>query len=687
MVIVTIGFWIAFILFRLAQLQILEHKDFVQLALKQQQKTQILLAPRGIIYDTHMDELGTSILVSTVTADPRNMQNKGAVAQSLAATLGMDVAELTERLNDPKHQNYQVIKRRIDPNVEARLEELQLEGIHLTEESMRVYPNRSLASHILGFVNMNGDGGAGVELEYDKELRGEPGLTIFDVDGQGKSFRGKVKKPPLQGNSLVLSIDKSIQYIAEHELAAGVEATKAIRGVAIVLESETGRVLALASYPDFNCNTYNEYDVSYFRNHAVSDLFEPGSTFKVVVATAALDAGLTRPDEVIDCQMGKLVLAKHVFHDHKPLGLLTFNQVLEHSSNIGAAKLGLRLGEQRLYEALRRFGFGSKTQVDLPGEIIGLVRDVRSWSALSVAAISFGQEVGVTSMQMAVAINAIANGGERVRPSVVDRIIGPKGDLVTVRTPEKTRIMSPSTAAAVRNAFEGVVLRGTGRRAALQGYRAAGKTGTAQKIVDGHYSKSKYVASFIGFAPLPQPRVTVLVQIDEPRGAIYGGDVAAPIFQKITQQTLVQLHVAPDQTLPLPKVSPSLASATTSDFLPDATPIMPVGFAGASEPNTAEGGAIIVRTGDASIDMPDFRGMAKRKVMDRCLELGIQLHPIGSGIAVFQNPPAGTRLTAGDSCSVTFIQGHPVAHLKVPGLGSGAVAQQKPKELFPERLH
>ena len=441
---------------------------------------------------------------------------------------------------------------------------------------MRVYPNRELACQVLGFVNMNGDGGAGIELQYDKELKGKEGVYSFDVDARRKSFRVNVDKPPAQGHSLVLSIDKSIQYIADREVKAAVEKAQAKAGIAIVMESETGRILALSNYPQFNCNTYNRYEPDVWRNRAISDMFEPGSTFKVVVATAALEAGLTRRDEMIDCQMGTITIGRHVFHDHKAYGLLSFSQILEFSSNVGAAKLGLRLGPQGLYEALRNFGFGSKSGIDLPGEIIGLVRDWRDWSGLSIGAISFGQEVGVTSIQILTAINAIANGGYRVRPSIVDRIIDENGDLVFARTPERTRLTSPRTAEAVSNAFEGVVLRGTGKRAALEGYRAAGKTGTAQKIVGGQYSDSKYVSSFIGFAPLPQPKITVLVQIDEPKGSHYGGDVSAPFFQKIAQETLMQLKIPPDQSLPLPKIAPLTVDAGSEDYLPNATPVQPL---------------------------------------------------------------------------------------------------------------
>lgn len=653
LVIGSITLWGVVISVRLVHLQVFQHQAFVQLALEKQQITRSVLAPRGVIYDSHMDELATSITVSTVVAEPRRIQNLPKAVRSLSSVLELDPQELQARMADPSRKMFLVVKRRIDPKTEAHVEALKLDGVYLVQESMRVYPNRNLASQTLGFVNMNGDGGTGLEQEYDKELKGEQGQISFEVDARRKSFRGKVEKAPVQGHSLVLSLDRSIQHIAERELAAGVQETKAQAGVAIVLESDTGRILALANYPDFNSNSYNEYPVERLRNRAVSDLFEPGSTFKVVVATAALEAGLTRADELIDCQMGSIRIGGHIFHDHKPYGLLRFNEVLEHSSNVGAAKLGLRLGEQRLYEALRTFGFGAPTEVDLPAEGLGLVRDWHDWSGLSIGAISFGQEVGVTSLQILCAINAIANGGYRTRPSLVDRVIDQDGDLVRVKAAERTRIMSPDTAAVVRDAFEGVVLRGTGRKAALKGYRAAGKTGTAQKIVAGRYSDSKYVASFIGFAPLPSPRITVLVQLDEPSGRIYGGDVSAPIFARISQQALLRLQVPPDQTLPFPQPDRKLTLASVEDYIPNATPLQAPGGSATGDPQAREDERIVrVSTGDVVV--PDFRGMAKRQVLVRCLELGIRLQSNGSGFAVFQAPAAGTTIVGGGSCSVTF---------------------------------
>ncbi len=665
LVIGGIFLWSGIICARLVQLQVIQHEEFAQKALERQQVARSVLAPRGIIYDSHMDELATSVASSAVHAIPRlisRSQDLRTAARGLASVLHMDYEELLSRMTSPARKNFMVVKRRIDPADEARVEELGIDGVYLVEESKRVYPNRELACQVLGFVNMEGDGSAGVEMQYDQELKGEPGQISLDVDVYRRSFRGKIEKPPVQGHSLVLSIDKSIQYIAERELTAGVEKASASGGTAIVMESDTGRILALAGYPAFDCNTYNDYSPDYWRNRAVSDFFEPGSTFKVVVATAALEAGLTQPDERIDCQMGTIRVGNHIFHDHKPYGLLTFSEILENSSNIGAAKLGLRLKEDRLYQALRTFGFGSKTGVDLPGEIIGLVRDVRQWSGLSVAAISFGQEVGVTSVQILTAINAIANGGFRVRPSVVDRVIAQNGDLVKINRKEPTRIMRPETAAAVRDAFEGVVLRGTGRKAALEGYRAAGKTGTAQKIVDGHYSNTKYVASFIGFAPLPQPRITVLVQIDEPRGGIYGGEISAPIFRAITQEALLQLHVPPDPSLPVktPK-SDSAIVAEAEDFLPNATPVLPVAAQTENPDAIIQGNTITVRVATAGVAVPDFHGLSKRTAVELCRELGLKIQTTGTGTAVFQLPPAGTLVPVGEICNVSFALGKPKA--------------------------
>ncbi len=558
--------WCFVVFGRLVQFQVFQHEKLSKLAIKMHEVTKLIPARRGIIYDSQMAELATSVMVSTVVAEPRKIENIPVVAEEMASLLEIDPQLLLKRMMDPAHKMYLIVKRRIDPNVSSYIKALGISGIYLKDESLRVYPNRNLASHTLGFVNMAGNGVAGLEMRYNNELNGEQGQVTYEVDALGQAYREKLVIPPVPGHSLVLSIDRSIQHLTQRELAIGVKKVLAAAGVAIVMESETGRILALANFPDFNCNTYAKHSNELWRNRAIQDQFEPGSTLKVVTASAALDARVVRTDEYIDCQMGSMMIGGHIFRDHKPFGLLTYQQILEHSSNIGAIMLGMRLGEGRLHKSLCSFGFGSKTGVDLPAEATGRVRERQNWSALSIASISFGYEVAVTSMQILTAINVIANGGYRVRPSIVDRIINDSGESVRMNIPEPIRIIRSETAAAVRNAFEGVILRGTGQRASLEGYRVAGKTGTAQKVEGGHFSKTKYIASFIGFAPLPHPRVTILVQIDEPKGAIYGGDVAAPIFQKIAQETLFNLRVPPDRSLLSPKASSAfrLPAATST---------------------------------------------------------------------------------------------------------------------------
>lgn len=676
--------WTLLILARLVQLQVFQHETLFRLARESREVTRAVPAPRGIIYDCHMDELATSITVKTVAAEPRRIKNIAAAARDLARVLDLDPEKLYRRMSDPARRSYLVVKRRIDPKDEEPVAALNIDGTYLQEDSMRVYPNRDLACHVLGFVNLEGEAGGGLELQYDRELQGAPGLISYNVDALGRSFHGEVRRAPVQGHSLILSLDKSIQYIAERELGAGVEQARAAGGTAIVMEPDTGRILALANYPAFNLNLFNESAPALWRNRAVTDLFEPGSTFKVVVAAAALEAGLARPDEWIDCQMGRITIGRHVFHDHKPYGMLTFTQVLENSSNVGAAKLGLRLGPERFHEALRAFGFGAKTGIDLPGEIVGLVRDLRDWSGLSIGAISFGQEVGVTSLQILRAVNVVASGGYLVRPTLVDRVIDEQGNLLRVTRPETRRILSPATAAALRDAFEGVVLRGTGRKAAVEGYRCAGKTGTAQKIVDGRYSDTKYLASFIGFAPLPVPRIAVLVQIDEPKGKIYGGDVAAPVFARIVQQTLIQLKVPPDRSVVRPPFNPKLASSS-QDYFPNATPIAPLPgpIAGAEAPDPD----IVMPAGPDSLTMPDFRGLAKRDVVRRCREMGLELRTRGSGSAVGQEPPPGALVAQGDLCTVIFARAQvaEVSDATRPAAAGGAHPRQQAPTAAPRR--
>jgi len=684
-VIICVFLWSLLIFARLIQKQVVEHDNYVRIAEKQQRTQAEVEAPRGIIYDSRMDILAANTKRSTVIAEPYRIEDIPGTAKKLASVLGIDRATLQARMEIPERKNYLVVQRRIDENKEKAVAELNIDGVYFVEESARSYPNNDMACHVLGFVNMNGDGGAGIEQEYDKYLRGRPGVYTFARDGRKnpRIYQAQMEIPPVQGHSLVLGIDKTIQYVVDRELAAGAKKAKALAGTAIVMESDTGRILALSNYPRFDGNRYNDYKSEYWYNRAVTDIFEPGSTFKVAVAAAALKEGLARPDEMIDCQNGSITIGGHVFRDHNRYGVISLKTVLAVSSNVGAAKLGLRLGQERLYDYIREFGFGAPTGIDLPREENGIVRHWSNWSGLSIGAISFGHEVGVTSMQILTAVNAIANGGFRVRPFIVDRIIDSEGNLIDKHEPEKVRILDEKTALEIADALKQVVLPGgTAQLAALNGYVAAGKTGTAQKIVKdpvtgkNRYSNSKYVSSFIGFAPLPNPRITVLVQLDEPANGYYGGEVSAPIFQAIAQETLMRLKIPPDTSLTpsRPKSKQAVAKNDAADFLPDAVPVeYMMALAESQPPPKDQPGVITVRVAKENVVVPNFRGMSKRSVLDLCLDLDIRLKTDGSGVAVSQYPPPGTRIAPGDTCSVVFAKSDDVVENE-PAVRSGVAA-------------
>jgi cell division protein FtsI (penicillin-binding protein 3) len=675
-IIICVFVWGLFIFGRLIQKQVVEHDDYVRKAEMQQQSQDEINAPRGIIYDSRMDPLATNTTLSRVIAEPRRIEDIPGTAEKLASILGIDRKTLLARMEMPARRAYLVVERRIDEKKEKAIKDLNLEGVYFEDENVRSYPGNDLACHVLGFVNMNGDGGAGIEQEYDKYLKGKPGLYTFARDGRRnpRIYQTQMEVQPVQGNNLFLSIDKSIQYIADRELAAGVENAGARAGTAIVMEPGTGRILAMSNYPRFDSNKYNEYKSEYWYNRALTGVFDPGSTFKVPVIASVLQEGVTRQDELIDCQSGTFSIGGHVIRDTSSYGRINFQKILAVSSNVGAAKLGLKMGRERLYESIRAFGFGLPTGIDLPQEDSGILHHWNKWSELSTGQISYGYEISVTSLQMLTAVNVIANGGFRVRPSIVDRIIDSEGNLIRENTPERERILDEKTASDIADALKNVLLPGgTARRAALNGYVAAGKTGTAQKLVKdpvtgkNQYSRSRYIASFIGFAPLPNPRITVLVQLDEPRNGYYGGEVSAPIFQKITQETLMRLKVPPDPALaPVqPKQKSMTARNDLIDFLPDAVSAEPIMTLTENMSNLKDQpGVITVRVGNENIVVPDFRGMSKRRVLDICMELDIRLKSEGSGVAVSQFPPPGTRVAPGDTFSVVFMKSEDVVSSK-----------------------
>lgn len=553
LVLAVAGLWMLAIAGRLAALQVVDHDRYLQRAASQQQRVIELPPSRGTIFDARGRELAVSVEVESAWADPSEVEDPEALARAVAATVGGDAGELREALTRPG-SGFAWLARRLDPPQAAALRKLEIPGIRFQHETKRFYPNRSLAAAVLGFVGYDSVGLAGVEQQYDDEITGRAGRQTVLADAR----RRRAVTPnlaftaPEPGHDLVLTLDAAIQHAVERELAAAVEKTGARQGTAVVLDPWSGAVLAMASYPAFDPNRFGEFPKELWRNPAVQGAYEPGSTFKMVTASAALGANLVDPSDVFDCEMGSIRLGRTLIHDHKRFGLLSFREVIARSSNVGAIKVGLRVGRDRLYEQATAFGFGRPTGIDLPGEAAGLLHAKEVWRPNSVAYVAFGHEISITALQLANAFGAVANGGTLYRPFVALERRGPDGTVERRAAPEAIgRPLAPTTAREVERLLEAVVDGGTGQAAAVPGYTVAGKTGTAQKVVDGRYAPGKYIASFAGFVPARRPALVAAVVIDEPRPPLYhGGQVAAPVFGAFAEPVLLYLGIPPDRDRP-----------------------------------------------------------------------------------------------------------------------------------------
>jgi cell division protein FtsI (penicillin-binding protein 3) len=546
------------VLSRLVTLQILQAAELTVKADRQHQKTVSLEGARGAIVDRHGKMLAMNMEVPSVFGVPTVLDSPARTARLLSPVLHVRTNELERKLRQDR--GFVWIARKLDPEQGRRLEQLSMEGIGVVMEGRRFYPKGPLLSHVLGFAGMDGEGLEGVELRYEPYLHGEKRVTVLQRDALGRTVfpKGLAEQSPAPGHSLVLTIDEVIQYIAEKELEEAVGRTHAKSGTMIVLEPQTGALLALAISPRFDPNAVSTLGPDRWRNRALTDAYEPGSTMKAIVAAAALEEGVMRPDTLVFGEYGRLTVASTVIHDHEKLGWVSFAQVIQKSSNIGAAKTGMVLGDQRLYRYLQAFGFGQRTDIDLPGEAMGLLKHPREWGRRSVASISMGQEIGVTPIQMVSAMAAIANGGILMKPYVVSEIRDAEGRVLKKMLPQvKRRIVSSETARDVSTILEGVVTEGTGGRAAISGFRVAGKTGTAQKIDPrtGTYSTSQFVGSFVGYVPADHPRLAMIVVIDEPQGEAWGGTVAAPVFNRVGAQVLNYLGVASSEPVKLAMAS------------------------------------------------------------------------------------------------------------------------------------
>jgi cell division protein FtsI (penicillin-binding protein 3) len=708
-------FWCVAICGRLVYLQIFRYGSFVKQAEHQQQREIPLSAKRGVIFDRAGHELAMSVLVDSAFAVPTEVKDLPTAVSLITRITGEDHNVVLADCRN--HKTFCWVARKADDEVIERIKSLNLQGIHFQKEPKRFYPARDLAAQVVGTVGMEDSGQSGIEHAFDDELRGRAGKMFISVDARRQWF-SDVEKQPEPGDSLVLTLDKNIQYIAEKELDQAIHDTQAIAGTVIVENPHTGEILALANRPTFNPNRRKEITPNALTNRAVSYVYEPGSTFKLVTISAALEEKLTNPDEVFDCQMGSIVYNGMRIRDSKPHGLLPVWGVLAESSDVGAIKIALRLGEDRFYKYIRAFGFGQQTGIELPGETRGLTKPVSRWSKVSIAAISMGQEIGISPLQLAGLVSTFANDGVWVAPRIIAGKVEPQGTPQTVafHPGASRRVISSYTAAEMRSMMQKVVLEGTGRKAILEGYTAAGKTGTAQKVdpATGAYSKTKYIGSFAGFAPLNNPQIVVAVILDSAVGLHQGGQVSAPVFRRVAQQVLEYLHTPHD--LPLaPNHQLLLASRAKDKDLEEGTPDHPgepletaevegdSSVARAPPPATAGGdgkvvqaairqgepvsdtpirdaaaqgsqqqkalrsadpvaaqpklpatGTVVLDVEQGGIEVPSFVGKTVRGAVEAAQEAGLELEAVGSGVARQQSPSAGTHVAAGAHVTVQF---------------------------------
>jgi cell division protein FtsI (penicillin-binding protein 3) len=704
--------WCFAICARLVVLQIFDYGKFVKQAGHQQQRAIPLAAKRGVIYDRSGHELAMSVLVDSAFAVPTEVKDLPTAVNLITRITGDDYNVV---LADCRaHKTFCWVARKANDETIERINSLKLQGIHFQKEPKRFYPARDLAAQVLGSVGMEDSGQSGIEHEFDDELSGHPGKMFISVDARRQWF-ADVETQPDPGDNLVLTIDKNIQYIAEKELEQAIHDTQAIAGTVIVENPHTGEILALANRPTFNPNQRKQITPGALTNRAVSYVYEPGSTFKLVTISAALEEKVTNPNELFDCQMGSIVYNGMRIRDSKPHGILPVWGVLAESSDVGAIKIALRLGEDRFYRYIRAYGFGQQTGIELPGETRGLTKPVSRWSKVSIAAISMGQEIGISPLQLTGLISTFANDGVWVAPRIVTGTVQPKGtpQMVAFHTGPSHRVISSYTAAEMRSMMQKVVLEGTGRKAILEGYSSAGKTGTAQKVdpATGAYSKTKYIGSFAGFAPVNNPQIVVAVILDSAVGLHQGGQVSAPVFKRISQQVLEYLHVPHD--LPLSPQHQLLMAKMKDKDLEEGTPDHPGELLETAEvngsssdpakaPNAAPAptpanagsdgnvvqaalhepvssgsivqespakapdassvppsklpvtGTVVLDVEQGGIEVPSFVGKTVRGAVEAAQDIGLQLDAVGSGVARQQSPAAGTHVAAGARVTVQF---------------------------------
>ena len=707
--------WACTISGRLFWLQILRHQEYVDRAQKQQQRTFEVAPRRGILYDRNLRELAMTVQVNSIYAVPTEIEDKAAAARTLSAIVHSDPAdtrttapEIEQRLDEGR--GFAWVARKVPDAVADQVKALNMKGIYFQKEYQRFYPDNLIAAQVLGYVGTDDVGLGGMEEKFEPRLHGVPGRMFTAMDARRKVL-GSSQHDPEPGQNLELTIDENIQFMAEQALDHAMERTDALNGTVVVQDVHTGQILALAIRPTFNPNDFRHTTPSLLRDHAVSDVYEPGSTFKLVAYSAALDQGLVKPDDMVDCQGGQITLAGRVIHDNQGehFGVIPVHKALEESSDVGAVKMALKVGPQNFYQYIRAFGFGSKPGVELPGETRGLLRPANKWGPSSIGSIAIGQEIAVTPLQLVSMVSTIANGGVYLPPHVLmpgqltasskdaapmeARPFKADEDLPNPLPPGAHRVLSTLAAAEMRKMMEGVVLYGTGKPAQLNGYSAGGKTGTAQKVdpVTHLYSKTMHIASFAGIAPVNNPVIAVAIVIDTPRKgpSYYGTAVSAPVFAEVAQKVLEYLGVRHDEEVRPAKVKPQVDYAReddqqnggdiaqlyaavndlpSDDALRAETP-QPVqqperqNTAAASQPPvpspapvqaTAPTHAVaaaaaphVVMDVRKQIQVPSFMGMSIRQVIETAAGAGLEVEVAGSGTVREQAPTPGTMVAPG----------------------------------------
>ena len=648
--------WMLAIVARLSYLQLFRYREYLERANRQQERIIEVSPMRGPIYDRNGRELAMSIPVDSCFADPAEITDPEMVAHLLSHILGTPAEEIQQKLAESR--SFVWIARKITPEQAARIQALNLRGIYFQKENKRFYPEHSLSAAVLGYVDVDEHGLGGVEYSLDKEIRGRPGRLMVTADAR-RQWLDRSETPSDTGDTVVLTIDQTIQYIAEKALADGIARTHAKGGSVVVQDPNTGQLLAVANYPTFDPNDAHAYPPEDFIDRAVSSAYEPGSIMKTILFSAAIQEGVVQPTELVDCQMGSIVIAGTLIHDHKPYGLLSVEQVLTNSSDVGSIKIAMRLGAPKYYQYIRSFGLGQLTGIDLPGENHGLLRPLDEWTATSVGYIAIGQEISVTPVQMVSAESAIANGGTLREPQII-RQVERGGQFVMQGNPDPRRVIDESTAATMRNMMEQVILVGTGKGFAQPvGYTAAGKTGTAQKIdpATGRYSRTQYNASFIGYAPVNNPVVTILVNLDSPVGEHDGGPTAGPVFKEIAEQVLAYLNVPHDatETPTLEKASLQMKPRSASRNLASLAKREANGSPPAETVVSAQPVASTVAIAEGQVvTVPRLAGQSVRGVIEACSKLGLMPILVGNGVALDQSPEAGTKVLPGTRVVVHF---------------------------------